>query len=201
MKRAVIFDFGGVLMKTQDYRPRLTWDERLNLTPGSVEHIVHGSESWRHAQTGKLSPETYWQDVASQLQLSAADLAQLQTDYFSGDVLDTELVAYIQELRADGHIVGLLSNDSPELLPKLERLGITALFDPLLVSADIGYMKPAPEAYEILIRRLNLPPDQIIFIDDMPANIAGAQTAGIHGILYQPAINLPQTLKSLLIQG
>ncbi|HEX2619752.1 MAG TPA: HAD family hydrolase, partial [Phototrophicaceae bacterium] len=151
MKRAVIFDFGGVLMKTLDYRPRHAWDERLKLPHGSVERVVHGSDSWRQAQTGQLPVETYWQDVASQLKLSPDEVNQLKLDYFSGDVLDTLLMDYILELRKLNHPVGLLSNDSLELLPKLQRLGIMALFDALVVSAQIGFMKPAPQAYQAVL--------------------------------------------------
>lgn len=53
-KRAVIFDFGGVLMKTVDYSPRHQWDDRLSLPQGSVEKAVHNSDSWTQAQIGKI---------------------------------------------------------------------------------------------------------------------------------------------------
>jgi epoxide hydrolase-like predicted phosphatase len=198
MKRAVIFDFGGVLMKTLDYSYRHQWDDRLGLPRNTVEKVVHGSESWRQAQLGTLSLKDYWQDVAEQLKLSPHDLTQLQEDYFKGDRLDGELIAYIRELRTRGHCVALLSNDSPALQQKLERLDIQDLFDPLIISANIGYMKPAPDAYLAMLHALQLAPEQTVFIDDMPYNIVGAQAVGIHAIQYTPDLDLREVLESLL---
>jgi epoxide hydrolase-like predicted phosphatase len=198
MKRAVIFDFGGVLMKTLDYSYRHQWDDRLGLPGNTVEKLVHGSESWRQAQLGSLSMEDYWQDVAEQLKLSPQELTQLQADYFKGDRLDSNLIGYIRELRARGHRVALLSNDSAALHQKLERLDILDLFDPLIISANIGFMKPAPEAYLAMLHALQLPPEQTVFIDDMPYNIIGAQAVGIHAIQYTPDLDLREILESLL---
>lgn len=199
MKRVLIFDFGGVLMKTVDYAPRFKWDDRLQLPRGSVERIVHGSESWRLAQTGLMSISDYWQDVAAQLNLSSEALQQLRDDFFSGDQLDQTLVDYIRQKREDGHSIALLSNDSPELLKKLQTLNIAHLFDPLIISANIGVMKPAPESYQAVLDLLNRRPEETIFIDDNPDNIEGAKMLSIHTIHYTPRLNLPDVLNDLLI--
>jgi HAD superfamily hydrolase (TIGR01509 family) len=199
MKRAIIFDFGGVLMKTLDYTPRHTWDDRLGLPRGTIERIVHGSESWRLAQLGALSLEAYWRDVAQQLQLAPDDLKQLQVDYFKGDYLDGDLLEYIQRLRRNGHVVALLSNDSPALRAKLEGLNIARLFDLIVISGELGHMKPAPEAYHAALNALKFPAEQTIFVDDMPANIAGAKAVGMIGIHYTSNMKLEEVLESLLI--
>jgi len=198
MKPAVIFDFGGVFMKTLDHEPRLRWDRRLNLPLGSVERTVHGSESWRQAQLGLLSLTNYWADVAQQLGITSDETLQLANDFYSGDQLDTELVALAQQFRADGFAVALLSNDSSALLDKLQGLGIDSLFDPLVISAQIGVMKPDPRAYQTVLDRLGRPAPETIFIDDMPANIAGALALGIHGIHYTTTAALRTALEPLL---
>lgn len=198
MKRAVIFDFGGVLMKTIDQRPRHTWDDRLGLAHGSVEKIVHGSESWRKAQRGELSVADYWADVARQLGLIEADINQLSQDYFSADRLDENLIAYIRELRTEGHPIALLSNDSPALTDKLNALGITNLFDPLIISGNIGVMKPDAAAYQAVLSALGHAPNETIFIDDMPGNVAGAQAVGMNAIRYVDGMDLRAALTSLL---
>lgn len=198
MKRAVIFDFGGVFMKTTDHEPRYRWDSHLKLTPGSVERVVHGSESWRLAQTGQITVEAYWSDVAQQLNLSSDNTRQLAHDFYSGDQLDSELVVYAQQLRTDGYPVALLSNDSPALREKLQILGIANLFDPLIISAEIGVMKPNPQAYQSVLEKLGMPAEQTIFVDDMPANIAGAATLGIHALQYTTTNALKTALPPLL---
>lgn len=198
MKRALIFDFGGVLMKTADYSPRHRWDDRLGLPHGSVERAVHNDQSWVQTQTGVISPEAYWRDVQGRLHLSDEDVRQLAVDFYTGDALDMVLVELIRRYRSDGHPVALLSNDSLELLPKLEHLGITELFDPLVVSAQIGVMKPASAAYQAVLDRLKLPPEAAIFVDDRPENVAGAQEVGIHALHYVAGMSLADRLSPLL---
>ncbi|MCU0496528.1 MAG: HAD family phosphatase [Anaerolineae bacterium] len=198
MKHAVIFDFGGVLMKTEDYSYRHRWDDRLGLARGQVEQVVHGSPSWRMAQTGTLSVDDYWADVAQTLQLSPEDLVELKADFFRGDRLDLGLIDYIRELRERGHTIALLSNDSPALIDKLRDLAILELFDPLVISALIGVMKPAPPAYQYVLTALGRPAQETIFIDDMPDNIAAAQALGIHGLLYHATLALKPVLESKL---
>ncbi|MFN7210342.1 MAG: HAD family hydrolase, partial [Aggregatilineales bacterium] len=111
MIRAVIFDFGGVLMRTQDDSGRRAWENRLNLAHGALERLVHGSSLWIEAQRGTLAPEAYWQALGEQLGINGDDLEQLRHDYFKGDVLDESLVALIDRLRERGLRLGLLSND------------------------------------------------------------------------------------------
>ncbi len=185
-------------MKTLDYSYRHAWDDRLQLPRGSVERVVHGSPSWRQAQVNQLSLDDYWQDVAQQLKLDTDSLTSLQADYFKGDSLDNELIELIRSLKAEGVSIGLLSNDASSLWEKLQRLQIADLFDPLVISADIGVMKPAPEAYQAVLSQLDLLPEQVFFVDDMPDNISGANAVGMRGILYQTGMNLREVLETQL---
>ncbi|NJL54651.1 HAD family phosphatase [bacterium] len=201
VKRALIFDFGGVLMKTADYRPRHRWDERLNLPHGSVERVVHNTTSWVQAQTGRVTPSAYWRDVGGQLGLSADETQQLAVDFYSGDALDEALIALIRGYQGAGHTVALLSNDSLELLPKLARLGIDGLFDPLIVSAQVGLMKPDPAIYAHVLGVLQRPPGHTIFVDDRAENVAAAARLGIHTIHYHAGMDLAAALSPLLVMG
>jgi len=198
-KHALIFDFGGVLMKTTDYTPRHRWDDRLGLPHGTVERVVHGSPSWLQAQAGSLSTAAYWDDIAKQLHLSADDIQSLADDFYSGDELDSQLIAYIRQQRSAGYKVALLSNDVPELTNKLSKLGISDLFDALVISAQIGVMKPAPDAYLAVLERLNIPAEQGIFIDDRLENVEGAQAIGLIGIHYKAEMNLATALERFLV--
>jgi putative hydrolase of the HAD superfamily len=198
-RRAVIFDFGGVLMKTTDYSPRYRWDDRLNLPHGSVERILHSSASWRKTQMGLLPPADYWLDIAHRLRLTLEETTRLEQDFYSGDELDNELVDYIRQLRMKRHPVALLSNDSPALFEKLKSLTIADLFNPLVISANIGMMKPDPSAFQYVLEALNRPANETILVDDMPANIAGASALGIHGIQYTTLPALRTALEPLLM--
>jgi len=197
-KRAVIFDYGGVIQQTQDYTPRHRWDDQLSLKHGSVERTVHNDSSWRLVQLGRTSMEAYWQDIGQRLSLNAKETAQLAADFYAGDIIAQDVIETIKTLRTDGHIVGLLSNNSPDLADIMRGHGIADLFDPLIVSADIGVMKPDAAAYQAVLDRINRPPDSLIFIDDNAVNIKAAQELGIHALLYTPGLPLQTALADLL---
>ena len=189
--RAVIFDFGGVIFKTRDYRPRHAWDDRLGLAHGSVEQVVHGSASWRAAQHGEIPLADYWRDVAAQLGLDLPTVAELAIDFYRGDQLDWQVTDVIEQLLNAGVRVALLSNDVADLLrPRLMRLGIFNWFDPLIISSEVGVMKPDAAAYHVTLTWLERLPDEVIFIDDMPQNIAGANALGIHTLLHHDGQDL-----------
>ncbi|MBC7869578.1 MAG: HAD-IA family hydrolase [Chitinophagaceae bacterium] len=185
-------------MKTTDYTPRHRWDDRLGLPHGTTERIVHGSPSWLQAQVGSLTTTAYWEDIAEQLHLSVDDIQSLADDFYSGDELDLDLIHYIRQQRLAGYKVALLSNDVRELKDKLSQLGIIDLFDPLIISAEIGVMKPAPSAYLAVVEKLNIPANQGVFIDDRLENVEGAHAVGLHAIHYTSDIDLVAALEPLL---
>jgi putative hydrolase of the HAD superfamily len=196
--KAVIFDWGGVLMRTADHGPRHAWDRRLGLTPGAVEAVVHGIPAWRAVQRGESTPETYWQAVAAKLSLSAGQLAGLRRDFYSGDRLDGSLVALIRDLRGRGVPVGLLSNNSPELADLLADLGVDDLFDACVISAGIGVMKPDLRAYRAILDELGVRPQEAILIDDSAENVKGARAVGMAAIHFRPGMDLRAALEAWL---
>ncbi len=198
MSKAVIFDWGGVLMRTRDYSPRLAWDKRLGLLPGSVERVVHGLPEWIEVQLGQRDPDTYWQAVAEQLHLPTEMLPLLQSDFYRGDRLDEDLVILIRRLRMGGIRVALLSNNGPDLLDQIEALGLSDLFDAVVISCQIGQMKPHIGAYLTTLGKLAVSPERSLLIDDSEANVEGARAAGMAAIRFYPDLDLMSALEQWL---
>jgi putative hydrolase of the HAD superfamily len=197
--KAVIFDFGGVLMRTGDPAGRREWEARLGLPQGALERIVHGSAAWIKAQRGLISVDDYWAETARVLQLSASDLTALQADYFRDDHLDLDLVALVGSLREAGYRVGLLSNDTLTLEHKLRYdLALYDVFDAVIISAAIGVMKPDPGAYRAVARALGVECGECLFIDDSPANVNGARCVGMQAIHYRAGMDLRAALAPMI---
>ncbi|RPJ00294.1 MAG: HAD family phosphatase [Chloroflexi bacterium] len=190
MIKALIFDFVGVLVRTEDYSLRHTWDERLGLPPGSVERAVHHSDIWIQAQLGRITPRAYWNGVAELLYMSKEDIDALCRDYFSGDRVNHKVVALIRDLREKGYRVALLSNNSLQLTSRLRDLGLEDLFDHVLISAQMGMMKPDPTAYRVALQTCGVGPGEAILVDESLTNIRGAQPLGIHTIVFRPDLDL-----------
>ncbi len=201
MRKAVIFDWGGVLMRTVDYAPRHRWDRRLGLPEGSVEGVVHGSKAWEQAERGEISPNEYWLAVGEQLNLGPTQLSDLRRDFYIGDRLDEALLSLIIDLRAREILIGLLSNNSLELLDVLADTHLNGLFDGLIISAQTGLMKPDPGAYCAILEQLGVSPSQTMFIDDSWANIEGALAVGMDAIQFEPATDLHPIIEHWLSGG
>jgi len=202
MIRAIIFDFGGVLVRTSDPVGRREWENRLHLSAGELERLVHGSDLWVNAQRGLLSVDDYWQGIADRLGIPAQDIPSLREDYFRDDHLDYGLMAVIAVLRAKGYKIGLLSNDALTLEAKLrEQLAIYNRFDAVVISAVIGVMKPEAGAYEAIAKALNVAPAECVFIDDNLANVEGARRFGMSAIRYVAGMDVEAVLAPILQGG
>jgi putative hydrolase of the HAD superfamily len=198
--KAVIFDYGGVLMRTT--RPasgRREWEQRLGLPEGELERIVHKSDLWLKAQVGEVSYDDYWKGIGARLKIAPEQIPLLRHDYFRDDHLDQDLIALIRSLRARGLLVGLLSNDTLMLEQKLrEELKIFDEFSAVMISARMGVMKPDVAIYQAMLAMFNLRPVHAVFIDDSIQNVAAAHYLGMAGIWFSPGINLRQELDVIL---
>jgi putative hydrolase of the HAD superfamily len=84
----------------------------------------------------------------------------------------------IARLRAEGVRTGLLTNSFKEFRPILEQRIDFGLFDVVVDSSEVGCRKPEPEIYELTTSMVGARPDQILYLDDFVANLAGAESAG-----------------------
>jgi len=183
--KGVIFDYGRVLTWTQHQEPRAAWERRLGLAPGALTRAVHNEHSWIAAQCGAITIDAHWQEVSTALRLTPEDTAALRTAFYAGDVLNVELVSCIDRLRTSGLRVGLLSNFSADLRTMLAQQDLLRRFDALAISAEIGIMKPAAAAYQTILAMMQMEAHTCVFIDDIPANVAAAQAAGLYGIVFE----------------
>ena len=181
--KAVIFDFGGVLVRTRSQHLRQTWEQRLGLRPGEASELVFGGESGRAAQHGWISDAEHWAFIQRRLELDDATLAQFRRDFFAEDGIDTDLLAYVDRLRS-GYQVGLLSNATSTARRFFKESGIVGHFDAITISGEEGVMKPDERIYRIAVGRLNVTLNEAIFVDDFSENVVAARTLGMMGVHF-----------------
>jgi HAD superfamily hydrolase (TIGR01509 family) len=129
---------------------------------------------------------------------SADEINALRQDYFSGDRLNYRLLALIHDLRDQGCLVALLSNDSIELETRLRDLGLDDHFDHVLISARMGVMKPDLTAYRVALQALGAAPHEALLVDDSLVNVRGAQPLGLQTILFRPELDLRAEIEKRL---
>lgn len=185
MIQAVILDWGGVLMRTEDGGPRLAWDARLGLAPGSVNRIVFESAAWQRALAGQMSEGALWADVGARLGLADGALAEFQRDFWAGDRLDGGLVTLVRGLRMR-YKTALLSNFTARLRDELAQHGLLDAFDAIVISGEVGIVKPDARIYRLVAGRLGAPPGECLFVDDYEENIVGARAVGMQTLHFAP---------------
>lgn len=86
------------------------------------------------------------------------------------------------ELRRRGYRLGLVSNLSRSDTVWLRELELDSFFDATALSCEVGLLKPEPEIYLLAAERLAVRPEECVFVDDMPSNVAGAKAVGMTGV-------------------
>jgi len=180
----VFWDLGGVLVRTEDRSKRERWEHRLGMEPRQLDRLIFGGDAGRKASVGEYSVDEVWEWVRQELDLSQEEGQQLARDFWQGDDLDSELVAYIRGLRVKFQ-TGLISNAWLELRGMLENhWHIDDAFDDLVISAEVGLAKPDPAIYRLALERLNVEADRAVFVDDFIQNIAAAAEIGMHAVHF-----------------
>ena len=196
--RAVIWDMGGVLLRTTDGAPRERLAARLGIDRWELERRVFSGPSGQQAQLGRISLAAHWENVRQDFGLQPVEMAEFQRQFWDGDVLDMELVAYVRSLRVR-YLTALLSNYFPGLRGELENhWHIADAFDELVISSEIGVVKPDPRIYQLALERLSVLPGEAVFIDDFAVNIKGAQVAGLRTIHFLNPDQVRQELDALM---
>jgi putative hydrolase of the HAD superfamily len=199
--KAVIWDLGGVLVRTEDQAPRAALADRLGLSRQNLLDLVFDSDMGLRAQRGEIDPDELWQWVGETVGIPHAELPNIQDRFWAGDRLDRELVALIRSLQGR-YTTALLSNAWRDLRRVLkEQWQIDDAFDHIVISAEEGLLKPDPQIYHRVLDRVGVAPGQAVFIDDFAHNIAGAEAVGLQGIHFRHPIQAQSALERLLAEN
>ncbi len=197
MIQALLFDFGGVLMRTEDLAPRRKWEARLGLRDWQLHDIVFGSPTAQAATVGQATEAEVWEAIGKRFGLLPAELAELQKDFWAGDRLDEALLDWI--ITQHGRCrTGILSNywtGARQFFTGLPK--VAAAFETLVISAEEGIRKPQPEIFTRALQRLNVAAGETVFVDDALENIVAARQLGLVAIQFKPGLNLPEELRRI----
>jgi putative hydrolase of the HAD superfamily len=121
------------------------------------------------------------------------DLVRLEADLLrEGARLYDDTVVFFGKLRSRGILTALVSNCSPHTRQMLEHLGVVALADSVILSCEVGWLKPSPEIYQRALTSLGVGPADALMIDDHARFCAGAEAVGMRAIqIARPGLGKP----------
>ena len=181
----VLFDYGGVICQPQQ-------DAEVALLAqaagGTVQAFSEGFWAYRlDYDRAELDAVTYWQKVGAGLgrSYSAAEIAELtRLDVASWLHLQPGTVTLIEDLAAAGHRLALLSNAPAEVADVVAALPVAAQFEYCTFSCYLPAAKPEPDCYRAVLAVLDASPAEVVFLDDRPENVTGAEALGIRSVQF-----------------
>ena len=189
---ALLLDFGGVLLLTpfellRDAEPGL--GVPVGSLPWTGPFDVGADHLWKRFLGGELTEREYWARRASELR-PARDLKTMFRSFYEpadeARLVRPAVAALVDEVRAAGRRTGILTNDLRAFHGDEWAADMTVLrkMDAFVDGSVTGVLKPDRRAYEHGVAALGVPAGDIVFVDDLVANVEGAVAAGMQAVWF-----------------
>ena len=183
--KAVIFDFGNVLL---EWEPRNVYRRYFPNDEEGMERFLRDVDfmAWNAMQDKGRSFKEGVADHSIRFP-QYAPMIQAYQDHWVDSIGDANwgTVEILKGLKQAGYSLYGLSNWSTETFPHARhKYDFFDLFDDMVISGEVGYVKPEPEIYRILLEKIGRPAQECLFIDDSLPNIKQANTMGFTSILF-----------------
>lgn len=196
----IVFDFAGVVFH---WRPLATLREAIpHHAPDDARAEHWGRQiftgwggDWGEFDRGRLDAAALVQRTAARTGLAEADVRAVVEAIPRALRPDAATVALLGELRAAGHALYFLSNMPGPYARRLEsEHPLHEWFDAGLFSADARAVKPEPAIYAMAEQRFGARGAELLFLDDVQANVRAAQAAGWRAAQYVDAAQVRRVL-------
>jgi epoxide hydrolase-like predicted phosphatase len=195
--KCVIFDIGGVLLRSKEPAWWYRWEQELKLPQDQLPILLFDSEVARQAMLGRASAWDMFEHLARSLGLNEDQLNQLVEDLRSGTYVDASLVEFLNELRPD-YKTALLSDAWPDARELFTLYGLHQAAYQMVISAEEGLAKPDKRLFRLALERLGVLPEETVFVDDLSQNVHGAREIGIRAIQFESPEQVISEVNSLL---
>ena len=175
--KALILDADGVVQ-----HPTLGWLAGW-VRLGGPSFLREVSEQENRTLTGEEDLAPLITDLLARKGLDLT-FEQVMEHWCTIDV-DHRMLELADRVRAEGALTALGTNQNPYRGQyMLDHLPYADHFDAVFHSWQIGHAKPEPAFFHHVVDALGIRPDQAVFVDDVPANVAGARAVGLHGVHF-----------------
>ena len=197
----IYFDMGNVLVTFDESRAVRQIAEASGADADRVREILLDSGLQRQYEEGRVSVEQVYETFCREsgtkpdfhaLQHAASDMFEL----------NVPIVPLIVHLDAAEYRLGILSNTCHSHWHHLrKRFRILKIyFDPVVLSYEVGAMKPDETMYQTAIDRAGVPAERIFFMDDRVENVEGARRSGLDAVQFHSVTELAQQLRQRGVQ-
>ena len=188
MYKGLLLDFFGV------FCPDLSFEWFKKTVPDYELHIAKLQDICDRSDRGELSMLQFHQEVSK---LTGVPLEDVVSGIADQMVLNEALVTFIRSIKSNFRLA-IVSNSANEWVDKiLNEYKLTDIFDAVIVSADVGFIKPDKGIFDLSASRIGLTLSECIFIDDREFNVDKATSYGIKSLVFTTNEKLMSELNDL----
>ena len=181
--RGLIVDYGGVLT-TDVFASFRRFCEAEGLAADTVrDRFLSDPEARALLERLETGHATEAEFEAAFAKLLGVAPERLIDRMFGFMVADEAMVAGVLAARRAGIRTAMLSNSWGE--DRYDRAQLEQLFDAWVISGEVGVRKPDPAIYAIAAERIGLPPQECVFVDDLPGNLKPARALGMATVVHR----------------
>jgi len=180
----VIFDLGNVLLPLDWGIARKRMCERTGCSRRELEAFIGNTPFLGQLELGQLTAKQFFEIVVRDLRFNGTqeEFEEIWSDIFT---IDDAMIDLTQKLKGSYRRF-ILSNTSPQHIKFVfARYPVLRDFDGHILSYEVGLLKPDRRIYELALHRFGIAVERAVFIDDLPANIAGAREIGLAAIQHK----------------
>jgi epoxide hydrolase-like predicted phosphatase len=201
--RAVVFDIGGVLeldvIELVDIGLDARWEQRLGLQPGELDRRME--PVWRAGSLGECTEEDVHQEMGKRLNMNQEQVEEYMRemwDWYCGR-LNMPMADFFCSLRPRYQTAILSNSFVGARREEQQRYHFEEMCDLIIYTHEEGIAKPNPRIFELTCERLGVQPTEVIFLDDVEANVIAAREFGIHAILFQETAQAIADIQAVLL--
>jgi len=193
MIKAIVFDIGDVLITNVHIYDHIVKEFHLDKQKAFPAY-VNAIEKF---ESGQIDESDFWDQLKKYLPVNQKirSPSPLITSHKKVEAVK-DVINIVIALKQKGYKLGLLSNTIQPHKEEIEKLGFFKHFDTRVFSYEVKKRKPFPEIYKLVLQRLNVLPEETIFIDNNNLFIKGAKKVGITGIRFINPKQLKQDLQA-----
>ncbi len=201
--KAVVFDIGGVLeldvIELVDIGLDARWEQRLGLQPGELDQRMESV--WLAGSLGQCTEQDVHREMGKRLGMNQEQVEEYMCemwDWYCGR-LNVPMADFFRSLRPRYQTAILSNSFVGARREEQQRYHFDEMCDLIIYTHEEGIAKPERRIFELTCERLGVQPAEVVFVDDMEANVVAAREFGIHAILCKDTTQAIADVQAVLM--
>ncbi|NCN51765.1 HAD family phosphatase [archaeon] len=201
--KVIVFDGGGVLQLNvkRHYKKGIQETFASKFKLNLDDYLDSIDTNYANSMEGLISKKELLKNLSKNLGFSEKRIEKIFSKVYLKRVSENKrLLNFAKRIKKEGIKVAILSDQWHLSKEPLIPLKFYKIFNPIIVSCDVGVRKPNPKIYKILLKKLKVNPEEVLFIDNRSWNLSPAKKIGMKTILFVNNKILKKQLKEFLIK-